>query len=117
MSFSDLGGNLGDEDTNITRAILSGDFTTPPERVDSEPAEEWGLAKMWHSALKESAALAPSQIGGVDGIRDLMRFQTLLCPYRLSSASAMEDLDDGTRTELLAKAEADLLGWLEKHGF
>lgn len=117
MSFSDVGGNLGDEDTIITRAILSDDFTTPPDGVDEEQAKEWELAKIWNSALQESTALAPSQIGGVDGIRDLMRFQRLLCPYRLRSASAMKDIDDQARNELLAEAEADLLGWLEKHGF
>lgn len=117
MSFSDVGGNLGDEETIITRAILSGDFTTPQDGMDEEQAKEWELARIWNFALQESTALAPNQIGGADRIRDLMRFQRLLCPYRLSSASAMEELENEMKTELLSKAEADLLEWLEKHGF
>lgn len=117
MSFSHTGGNIGDEDTEITRAILSGNFTAPPANLDEESAKEWELAKKWNSLLQDSTALAPSQINGVDEIRDLMRFQRLLCPYRLSSVSALEDLDDEKRIELHVKAEADLVGWLEKHGF
>ncbi|KAL1858090.1 hypothetical protein Daus18300_010091 [Diaporthe australafricana] len=117
MSFSDMGGNVGDEDSVNTRAILSGDFTTPPADLDEESATEWELAKTWNAVLQESAALAPSQIEGVDEIRELMRLQRLLCPYHLSSASALEKLDANQKTKLRAKAEADLLEWLEKHGF
>lgn len=117
MSFSHTGGNVGDEDTDISQAILSGDFTTPPANLDEESAKEWELAKTWDTLLQESTALAPSQIKGVDEIHDLMRFQRLLCPYRLSSVSALEEIDDEKRIELRAKAEAGLLGWLEKHGF
>ncbi|KAH8742627.1 hypothetical protein F5883DRAFT_63305 [Diaporthe sp. PMI_573] len=116
MSFSYTGGNIGDDDTAINRAILSGDFTTPPGDLDKESAREWDLAKMWNTALQESAALSPSQIEGVNEIRDLMWLQMLLCPYRLSSASALEELDEEKRSELREKAEADLVGWLEKHG-
>lgn len=117
MSFSDIGGNVGDEDTGITRAILSGDFTTPPEDLDEESSKEWELFKTWNAALQEGAGLAPSQIGGVDGIRDLMRLQRLLCSYQLSNASTLEELDENKKAELRASAEADLSGWLEKHGF
>lgn len=116
MSFSHTGGNIGDEDTKITRAILSGDFTATPANLDEESTKEWELAKTWNSLLQESTALAPSQINGVDEIRDLMRFQRLLCPYQLSSVSALEDLDDEKSFELRAKAESELLEWLEKHG-
>lgn len=117
MSLTDIGGNVGDEDSGITRAILSGDFITPPAEKDQESTKEWELAKTWNTALQESTALAPSQIVRVDGIRDLLQLQRLLCPYRLSSASALEELDEKRRSELRAKAEAELLGWLEKHGF
>lgn len=116
LSLADIGGNVSDEDTCISRAILSGNFSTPPADLDEDFAKEWELAKVWNAVLRESAALAPSQIDGVDRIRDLMRFQRLLCPHRLSSASALEELDAETRAELRAKAEADLLKWLEKHG-
>lgn len=117
MSFTDMGGSLSDEDTGISRAILSGDFTKPSADLDEESSKDWELAKMWNSVLRESVALAPSQIDGVDGIRDLMRFQMLLCPYPLSSPSALEETDDEKKAELRVKAEADLLGWLEEHGF
>lgn len=117
MSLTDIGGNVSDEDTGISRAILSGNFSTPPADLDEESAKEWELAKTWNAVVRESAALAPSQIDGADGICDLMRFQGLLCPYQLSSASALEELDAEKRAELRAKAEADLLKWLEKHGF
>jgi hypothetical protein len=117
MSFSHTGGNVGDEDTAISRAILSGDFTTPPADLDEGSAKDWELAKTWNTLLQESAAIAPSQIEGVNEIRELMRLQGLLCPYRLSSASALEELDEEERGKLREKAEADLVGWLEKHGF
>lgn len=115
MSFSHTGGNIGDEDTEITQAIVSGDFTTPSANLDEASAKEWELAKTWNAVLQESTAIAPSRIKGVDEIRDLMRFQRLLCPYRLSSVSALEELDDEKRVELRAKAEAELLDWLENH--
>lgn len=116
MSLTDIGGNVSDEDTGISRAILSGDFSTSPADLDEESAKDWELAMTWNAVLRESAALAPSQIDGVDRIRDLMRLQRLLCPYRLSSASALEEFDAEKRAELRANAESDLLKWLEKHG-
>lgn len=116
MSLTDICGSVSDEDTGTSRAILSGDFTTPPEGLDEESAKEWELAKTWNAVLRESEALAPSQIDGVDGIHELMRFQGLLCPYRLSSASALQELDAEKRAKVRAQAEADLLKWLEKHG-
>ncbi|KAK7696691.1 hypothetical protein SLS64_014308 [Diaporthe eres] len=117
MSLSDIGGNVGDDDTGITRAILSGDFTTPPAGLHEESTKEWELSKTWNTVLKESTALAPSQIEGVDEICDLMRLQRLLCPYQLRGASALEGLDDEKIDELRSKAEANLLAWLGKHGF
>ncbi|KAK2027852.1 hypothetical protein LX32DRAFT_428293 [Colletotrichum zoysiae] len=117
MSFSHTGGNVGDNNTVISQAILSGDFTAPPADLDEESAKEWELGKMWNTVLQESAAFAPSQIEGVDQIRDLMRLQSLLCPYRLSSVSAAEELDDEKRARLRENAEVDLTGWLTKHGY
>ena len=89
----------------------------PPADLDEESTQEWELAKTWNTVLQESTALAPSQIKGVDAIRDLIQFQRLLCPYRLSSVSALDELDDEKNFELRAKAEAELMEWLEKHGF
>ncbi|GKT63060.1 Protein kinase-like domain protein [Colletotrichum tofieldiae] len=117
MSFSHTGGNVGDDDTAINQAILSGDFTTPPADLDKESLKEWELAKTWNSVLQESVALAPFQIDGVNQIRDLMRLQRFLCPYWLGSASVLEELDEVKRAELRVKAEADLVGWLKKHGY
>lgn len=117
MSLSDIGGNVCDEDTRITRAILSGDSTTPPADLDKESTKEWGLAKTWNTVLRESAALAPSQIQGVNEIRDLMHLQRLLYPYQLHSASSLEEIDDEKMANLRAKVETDLLEWLKKHGF
>lgn len=117
MSLSDIGGNVGDEDTHITRAILSGDFTKPPADLGEESTKVWELAKTWNTVMKESTALSPSQIEGVNEIRDLMRLERLLCPYQLRRASSLEKIDDEKMAKLRAKAEADLLVWLEKHGF
>ncbi|KAK2053901.1 hypothetical protein LY76DRAFT_638747 [Colletotrichum caudatum] len=117
MSFSHTGGNVGNDNTVINRAIISGDFTTPPADLNEESAKEWELGKMWNTVLQESAALAPSQIEGVDQIRDLMRLQSLLFPYRLSSVPAAEGLDDERRAGLREKAEAELTEWLTKHGY
>lgn len=115
MIFRDIGGNVGDEDTDITRAILSGDFTTPREELDEESANEWELAKTWNTVFQDSAVFTPSQIEGMDKVRDLMRLQRLLCPYQLSSVSALEQLEDEKKAGLRAKAEPGLLEWLEKH--
>ncbi|KAK2042426.1 hypothetical protein LZ31DRAFT_585896 [Colletotrichum somersetense] len=117
MSFSYTGGHVGDGNTAIDRAIISGDFTTPPADLGEKSAKEWEFGKMWNTALRESAAFAPSQIEGVDRIRDLMRLQSLLCLYRLSSVPAAEELDDERRVRLREKAEAELIGWLAKHGY
>ncbi|KAG8156813.1 hypothetical protein KVR01_013418 [Diaporthe batatas] len=117
MSFTHTGGNLGDEGTAISRAILSGDFTSAPPELDEKSAKEWAIAKTWNTVLMESAALAPSQIEGVKEINDLMQFQMLLCPYQLCSDSALEGLDDETRDKMREQAEADLVEWLEKHGY
>lgn len=117
MSFSHTGGNLGDEDTAINRAILSGDFSTPPPDLDEESAKEWAIAKTWNTVLQESAALAPRQIEGAKEIRDLMQLQMLLCPYRLSSESSLKQLDNETRAKMWEEAEASLVGWLDEHGF
>ncbi|KAI3391383.1 hypothetical protein diail_7452 [Diaporthe ilicicola] len=117
MSFSHTGGNVSDEDTAVNRAILSGDFTAKPLDLDEESAKEWDLSKMWSNVLQEGAVLGPSQIEGVNEIRDLMRLQNLLCPYRLSSASALEEPDDEMWAEMRQQAEVDLIRWLEEHGF
>ncbi|KAF9874042.1 Protein kinase-like domain protein [Colletotrichum karsti] len=117
ISFTHTGGNIGDYDIAINRAILSGDFTTPPADLHEESAKEWELAKTWNTVLQESAALAPSQIEGVDQIYNLMQLEMVLCPYRLSSARAVGELDNEEKARLRGKAEADLVGWLEKHGY
>ncbi|EQL01119.1 hypothetical protein G6O67_000494 [Ophiocordyceps sinensis] len=115
--LSDVGGHVGDEDNEIDTAILSGDFTRLPADLDEESTKKWEAAKAWNTAMRKGGVVSPGDIEGVDKIRDFGRLQTLLCPYRLGNASALEQLDDEKRGELRAKTEADLVQWLEKHGF
>lgn len=116
MSFTDLGGSIGSNADSVEAALISGDFTRTPDDLREE---EWLLAKDWNEELD---CLAPSNISGVEGIVDLIQLQVLLCPRRLSMEYMSKEYDlpsfaDEKKEELRAGAEAELLEWLEKHGF
>jgi hypothetical protein len=115
--LSDLGCNITHADNKINAAILSGDFTTPPANLDEESTKKWEVAKAWNTAMKKSGVVSPSAIKGVDKIRDMERLQRLLCPWQLGSEFMLKQMDDEKKAELRAKTEADLVKWLEKHGF
>ncbi|KID82232.1 Protein kinase-like domain protein [Metarhizium guizhouense ARSEF 977] len=116
-SLQDIGGNIRHEDKKIEAAILSGDFTWPPPNIDKESVEQWQVAKAWNTAMKKCGVVSPSDIRGVDEIRDLLHLQALLCPYQLGNESMLKQFDEKKRAEMRAKTEAELIQWLEKHGF
>lgn len=116
-SLQDVGGNIRHEDKNIEAAILSGDFTWPPPNLDKESVEQWQVAKAWNTAMKKCGVVSPSDIRGVDEIRDLLHLQALLCPYQLGNESMLKQFDEKKRAEMRAKTEAELIQWLEKHDF
>ena len=68
------------------------------------------------SELKRGV-VSPSDIKDVDKIRDMVRLQTLLCPFQLGNEFMLKQMDDEKKAELRAKTEADLVQWLEKHRF
>jgi hypothetical protein len=115
--LNDLGCNITHADNKINAAMLSGDFTTPPANLDEESTKKWEVTKAWNTAMKKSGVVSPSDMKGVDKIRDMVRLETLLCPFQLSSESMLKQMDDEKKAELLVKTEADLVQWLEKHGF
>jgi len=115
--LSDIGCNIGHEDNKINAAILSGDFTTPPANLSEDSTSKWEVLKAWNTTMKKNGVASPSDIKGVDKIRDMMRFQTLLCPFQLGNELMLKQIDDTKKAELRAKTEADLVQWLEKHGF
>ena len=67
--------------------------------------------------MEKSGVVSPRHIKGVDGIRDIVRFQTLLYPFQLGNESMLKQMGDEKKAELLAKTEADLVQWLAKYGF
>jgi hypothetical protein len=116
-SLQDVGGNIRHQDAQFEVAILSGDFTSPPSDLDTESAKKWQVAKAWSAAMKKCGIVSQSDIRGMDEIRDLLHLQTLLCPYQLGNESMLKQLDEKKRAEMRTKTEADLIQWLEKHGF
>lgn len=127
-ALNDLGCNipLNHGDNSIPAALLSGNFPTPApadgldEKGEEEGAlaeEKWQVAKAWHAAMKKSGVVAPSDIPGTDKILDLTRFQSFLAPYQLGNADELKKMDGAKQAELRAKTEADLVQWLEKHGY
>lgn len=112
----DIGGNIAHENKKIEAAILSGDFSTSPNDLDEESTRPWEVAKAWNMAMK-TGVLSLSDIEGVDQMLDILRLQGLVSPFRLCNASMLEKIGEEEKVELRAKAEADLIEWLEKYGF
>ncbi|EFZ02038.2 Protein kinase-like protein [Metarhizium robertsii ARSEF 23] len=116
-SLQDVGGNIRQEDKEIEAAILSGDFTWPPPNLDKKSVEQWQVAKAWNTAIKKCGVVSPCYIRSVDEIRNLLHLQALLCPYKLGNESILKQFDDKKRAEMRVNTEAELIQWLEKHGF
>ncbi|KAJ6447068.1 MFS multidrug transporter [Purpureocillium lavendulum] len=112
-SLSDLGSSITLEDTEIELAILSGDFSVPPIGMSEQSSQKWQLAKAFNAAMVEAKVIRPTDIKGVDKIRDMLLFQRLLCPFRLGNESMLKQLDAAEKAELRAKTEASLIKWLE----
>lgn len=127
-SFTDLGGSINFSGDSIEEALISGDFTTtsddvsddvPEDLPDDVPNDQWLLAKDWNKVLD---CLAPSNINGLEGILDLLKLQSLLCPDHLTMESMSKEgniasVADEKKEKIRAAAEAKLVEWLEKHGF
>ncbi|GAO17456.1 hypothetical protein UVI_02052050 [Ustilaginoidea virens] len=111
-----LGCNITFGQTEIDLALLSGDFDQPPDTEEVKSAH-WETARAWNAALDKVGATSPSRIKGARQIYDMLRLKDLLCPQKLSNASALARLDDEKKAELRAKTEADIVEWLDKHGF
>ncbi|KJR87607.1 uncharacterized protein SPSK_01776 [Sporothrix schenckii 1099-18] len=113
----DIGCNITHPDTAFNKAKLSGDFTKPLDKLDEDSKETWEMAKTWNAAMAKHGVVTPREIKGVEKIHAVLRLQSLICPYPLCSESALEKMDDAQKAELRAKAETDLLRWLNEHGF
>ncbi|KAK2617028.1 hypothetical protein QQS21_000121 [Conoideocrella luteorostrata] len=116
LGLYDIGCNITYGKTKADMALLSGDFTQPPN-LEKEKGENWGMAKMWNAAIESVGAASPRKIQGASQIYDLLLLKRLLCPYQLSNVSALEKMDDEKKAEVRAKTEADIVEWLDKHGF
>lgn len=115
--LGDIGCNVTEADNDVNRAMLSGNFAKPPAGPDEESTKRWELAEMWSKAMRRESVICPSDIKGAEGILDIFRLHTLLCPYPLGNENKLKMLDDAKKVELRAKAEVDLVLWLEKYGF
>ncbi|KAK0384977.1 hypothetical protein NLU13_7455 [Sarocladium strictum] len=114
----DVGGNISDERDKFHESIISGSFDVLSSAVqDEETRKEWDLAKAWNSAMKSTGCTRPSEISGIRQILGVQKLQSLLCPFQLSNPHRLERMSDETKAEALAKAEAALTEWLQKHGF
>lgn len=116
-SFTDLGGCVGNLTDEIEAAILKGDFSSPPAELSEYVKREWELADTWKSIAKKNGVLSPSEMKGADQIMELIQFQNLLCPHRLSDAFMLEKMNETERAELRAKTQAKIVQWLAKYGF
>ena len=119
LSLGELGCNIpAGVDNEITAALLSGDpLPLQTYKGDEESSNKREMLKMWSVAMKKAGVMAPSDIKGVDRIRDIGQLATLLCPYKLTSKAMLEKMDEEQTSALRAKAEADLVQLLEKYGF
>lgn len=115
--LNDIGGNISGIDDKIEAAILSGDFTMPPADRDDTSTKRWETAKVWHTLMKNTGVITPSDINSVNKIYDMLQFHRLLCPFQLGNEFMLKQIDDEKKAGLRAKTEADLVQWLEKHGF
>ncbi|EGX95198.1 Protein kinase-like domain [Cordyceps militaris CM01] len=116
-SFTDLGGCVGGLTNEVEAAILKGDFASPPADLSEDAKREWELADAWRSIAKKNGVLSPSEMKGADQIMELIQFQNLLCPHRLSNAFMLEKMNDTEKAELRAKTQAKIVQWLAKYGF
>jgi hypothetical protein len=88
-----------------------------PTGLDEATTRKWEAVKMWKTAIKKNIMLDPGEMNGVDGIRDILRFQALLCPYQLMSEYSLKQMDEQRRVEVRGQTERELVQWLEKYGF
>lgn len=116
-SFTDLGGRVGYLNNEIEAATLKGNFGSPPADLSEDGKKDWELAKSWKATAQTKGVINPDEIAGGDQIIDLIQFQNLLCPYRLTNASMLEKMDDAKKADLRAETQAKLVQWLDKHGF
>lgn len=112
--LSDISCNVTLGDNKATAAILSGDFSTPP---DNEAAEIWEMAKAWYTAISNSGVVPPCEMNGVEQIRDMLRLQALLYPSKILHNSKLAQMGDERKTELRGEAERELVRWLGRYGF
>lgn len=116
-SFTDLGGCVGSGYNDAKAAILKGDFGSPPAELSEDGRREWELAKTWKAIADKKGVLLPSKMKGADQIMDLIEFQNLLCPYRLSSAAMLEEMNETEKAELRDETKVRIVQWLAQHGF
>lgn len=116
-SLNDISGMIDTNDKPLRDAILSGNFDTFPENLDKEATQKWQVARAWNAAMKTVGVVSPSDIQGVHEICDLLALQALLCPFDLGNQPMIDQMDDGKKAARREKTEADLVQWLDEHGF
>ncbi|OAQ61058.1 protein kinase-like domain [Pochonia chlamydosporia 170] len=116
-SLGDLGGMVDFNNKPLKDAILSGNFSTFPENLDKESTQRWQGAKAWNAAMKTVGVVSPSDMRGVQKICDLIELQILICPFDLGNQLMIDQMDDGKKAARREKTEADLVQWLDEHGF
>ncbi|KAG5980403.1 hypothetical protein E4U55_004070 [Claviceps digitariae] len=117
LSLSDIGCSITYGQTQTDMALLSGHFTQPPEPEQDKKDDRWEMAQMWNAAMAKAGVASPCKIRGANQIYDMSLLTSLLCPHRLSNVSALAQMDENTRSEVRAKTEAEIVHWLETHGY
>ncbi|KAG8418070.1 hypothetical protein J3458_005508 [Metarhizium acridum] len=107
-----------DRNTKKITALLNFDwsFISHPFDPFTESTDKWELAKAWNAAMKKNGVVSPSDMKGVDQIRDMLRLGALLNPFRLRNKSMLEQMSDEKKAELRATEEEELVHWLQRHG-
>lgn len=116
-SFTDLGACVGFGTDSVKAAILKGDFGSPPAYLSEDVKREWELAKAWKAIAEKKGVICPSEMKGADQIMDLIQFQNLLCPYRLSNAAMLEKMNETEKASSRAETQANIVEWLARYGF
>jgi hypothetical protein len=112
-SFSTMNGNLRDE--KFAAAILASRFENPPpSSVDSE---EWDLAKEWSWALVVHGAQMLSSMKGIEGLRRLSSFESLLCPVSLYYPFLLKMHKPEELPKMRAASEKQLSDFLAEEGY
>lgn len=114
---SDLGGGIPPENWELLeKAVLSGNFDKVPEGLPEEKKGLWEIAKTWDGALASRGIIRPSEIAGLEGLRDLKTLVDLVCPMMLSHPMFLKRTPVEAQEKRRGVNEDKIVQMLDKYG-